>query len=272
MGIVFACISPHGAEAIPDLAGKALEDFAETRRGMAQLAEIMQKQAPETVILATPHGLRLEATIGVVTTEFSEGRLQEDGKSVELRCACDRELAKNIVENARKLHLPVVAANYGTNEGPASCMPMDWGTLIPMWFFAKNISSLKLVIVTPSREIPLANLIAFGQAIADTAEASQKRIAFVASADQAHAHRADGPYGINQAANEFDDIAKRAVAENNLNLLLDLPAQFIEDAKPDSVWQIAMLQGVLNRVRLKGILLSYQVPTYFGLLCAAYAP
>jgi len=273
LGIVFACIAPHGAETIPELAGNMLDAFAETRQGMEELARLMQKQKPSVIVLATPHNLRLEATIGVVTAEFAEGTLEVNGKQIRLRCECDRNLAKQVLASAKNSGLPVVGANYGTSEGPASCMPMDWGALIPLWFFAgKSSNKPKILIVTPSREIALKELVDFGTVIAKTAEASGKRVAFVASADQGHAHNADGPYGFNPSSAKFDEIAKRAVLENDLSILLGLPQQFIEDAKPDSVWQVAILHGILKHVRMKGRLLSYQVPTYYGMLCAAYLP
>lgn len=273
LGIVFACIAPHGAEVIPELAGSMFDAFAETRRGMEELARLMKQAEPETVILATPHGLRLEATIGVVTSEFTEGSLEADGRNVKLRCICDRVLAKEILEHAHRTELPAVGANYGTSEGPASCMPMDWGTLIPLWFLAGQHSNMyKVVVVTPSREVSLQTLTRFGQTIAEAAVTSQKRIAFVASADQGHAYKQDGPYGFHPASKEFDEIVKRAVLSNNLMPLFDLPTRFIENAKPDSLWQMAILQGILDRVALNACLLSYEAPTYFGMLCAAYLP
>jgi len=273
LGIVFACIAPHGAEIIPELAGNQLKAFAETRRGMEELAALFKKQKPETVIIATPHNLRLEATIGVVTTEFTEGALEENGKSVKLRCACDRELARMILENAKKSNLPVVGANFGTSEGPASCMPMDWGTLIPLWFLIGQVSTAqRVIIVTPSREIALETLVQFGQVVGETAEAFDERVAFVASADQGHAHKVDGPYGFHPASKEFDEIVQRAVLSNDLGSLFTLKSEFVENAKPDSLWQIAILQGILDYLPLSGCLLSYEVPTYFGMLCASYLP
>src|SRR4030042_6541575 len=192
--LFFACISPHGAEVIPELAGRMLDDFAVTREGMRELVSLMKRQNPETIVLATPHNLRLEGNIGVVTSEVTEGALRANAKMVELRCACDRKLAKGILGKASELELPVVGVNYGTSEGPASCMPMDWGTLIPLWFLVgRDNDDLKVVIVTPSREIPLKELVSFGEVISEVTAASEKRVAFVASADQGHAHRADGP-------------------------------------------------------------------------------
>jgi aromatic ring-opening dioxygenase LigB subunit len=273
MGIVFACIAPHGSETIAELAGEMFEAFSETRKAMEQCVSLFKQQQPETIVVATPHGLRLQAMIGVITSEFTGGTLEENNKKVTLRCECDRQLATNIFENAKRLRLPVVAANYGTSEGPASCMPMDWGALIPLWFLlGTDENKAKVVIVTPSREIPLQDLVSFGKVIAETAGASGKRVAFVASADQGHAHRADGPYGFNSASAEFDEMVKQAVLKNDLVPLLSLSPQFIEDAKPDSLWQLAMLQGVLERTLTESRFLSYQRPTYFGLLCAAYLP
>jgi aromatic ring-opening dioxygenase LigB subunit len=273
MAVVFACIAPHAGETIPKLAGKMLETFAETRRSMEALASLMNGRRPETIVVATPHNLRLEATIGVVTSEYTEGTLAENDKEVKLRCKCDRQLAKDVVEKAKKSGLPVVGANFGTNEGPSSCMPMDWGALIPLWFFTRQYNeNIRVLLVTPSREIPLQKLIDFGQIIAETAESSGRRIAFVASADQGHAHDSTGPYGFNPASKEFDEIVKNAVLEDNLKPLFGLPSQFVEDAKPDSIWQMAILQGILGCIPMKGHFLSYQVPTYFGILCAAYVP
>ncbi|MDH7563969.1 MAG: extradiol ring-cleavage dioxygenase [Candidatus Bathyarchaeota archaeon] len=273
MCLVFACIAPHGAEIIPELAGDKMELFAESRKSMQTLAKFINKQKPQTIVVASPHNLRLEATIGVVTSEFAEGALGSESGQVKLRRRCDRQLAKTLIGNAKKARLPVVGANYGTSEGSASCMPMDWGTLIPLWFFCKKESEKpQIVIVTPSREIPLKNLTKFGEIIAETADHLEKRVAFVASADQGHAHSAKGPYGFNVASKRFDDMVRKAVLENDLKPLFKLPSKFIDDAKPDSLWQLAMLQGLLNRVPMKPRLLSYEVPTYYGMLCAAYMP
>jgi aromatic ring-opening dioxygenase LigB subunit len=271
MGIVYACIAPHGSEAIPELAGDKLDAFGETRRGMEYLAKQIKRHRPCTIVVATPHGLRLGHTIGVVTTDYSEGSLKEKGNVIEARLRCDRQLAWKILQEARKAWLPTVGANYGTDKGSASCMPMDWGTLIPLWFFgAQERNKPKIVIVTPSREIPLAQLVDFGKIIAEVAESSQRKVTFVASADQGHAHDEKGPYGFNPASRKYDELIIKAVKENDLKQLLTLDPKFVEDAKPDSLWQIAILAGVLERVRMKARFVSYQAPTYFGLLCASF--
>lgn len=261
---------PHGAETIPQLAEHKQKVFSKTRQSMESIAETMKEQRVDTVIIATPHNLRLKRNIGVVTTEFTEGALRTENASVKIRLRCDRVLAQAILEKAEEAGIPVVGVNYGTNEGESSCMPMDWGTLIPLWFLKSHNEKLQVVIVTPSREIPLQNLVKFGTLIALVAKKRAGKVAFVASADQAHAHKKSGPYGYHPDSARFDQLVVDMVRQNRLEDVLKLDGQLVENAKPDSIWQMAILAGVMKKVAMQATLLSYQAPTYFGMLCAAY--
>lgn len=61
---------------------------------------------PPTAPIQALATLAREAKIGVVTTQFTEEPIQENNKSVELRCSCNRELAKSILEEARACARP----------------------------------------------------------------------------------------------------------------------------------------------------------------------
>jgi len=271
--LVYACIAPHGGEIVPSLAGSKLSLFAPTRRGMRGLARAMKDARPDTIVVATPHNLRLRKHIGVVVTQYSSGRLMEGKNEVKLRAECDLKFANKVIEAAEGRGLPVVAANYGALEGPASDLAMDWGTLIPLWFLLKGTGlKSKIVIVTPSRGIPLRQNYEFGRAVAKVARADKKRVAFIASADQAHAHKKTGPYGFDRRAAEYDRQVVEAIQRNRLEFLLAMDPGFVEGAKPDSLWQMTMLAGSLSVVPMDGELLSYQVPTYYGMLCASFWP
>ena len=75
-------------------------------------------------------------------------------------------------------------------------------------------------------------------------------------------------FGFHPAAADFDERVVALVRENRLGDALSLEA-IVEDAKADSLWQLAMLHGALGDA-FEGELLSYDRPTYFGMLCAAY--
>jgi aromatic ring-opening dioxygenase LigB subunit len=270
MGVVFACIMPHGAEAIPQLAEHKQKVFSTTTQNMESIAAMIRRLHVDTVIIATPHNLRLKRNIGVILTEFTEGTLRTENASVQIRLKCDRALAESILKEAEATGLPVVGVNYGTNEGESSCMPMDWGTLIPLWFLKSHIEKLQVVMVTPSREISLQKLVKFGTLIARAAEKHRAQVAFVASADQAHTHKKSGPYGFHPDSAKFDQLIVDMIKQNKLEDALRLDEQLIENAKPDSIWQMAILIGILKKVPMQAKLLSYQAPTYFGMLCAAF--
>ena len=276
MTLVYACIAPHGGEIIPELASKAmLPKFEETRAAMRVLAKRISETHPQTVVIASPHNLRLVSRIAVVVSENSSGTLEgSSNRFVSLRAQCDIDFGRILLRQAEKEGLPVVGANYGTATGSSSDMQMDWGTLIPLWFVLKEQKlKPKILIVTPSREIPLRKNFAFGQLLGRLMNKDRKRkFVFIASADQGHAHSRTGPYGFSPAAAKYDDFVLRAIRDNSLKRVMRLNPRFVEKAKPDSLWQIAILAGINEVVPLRSQLLSYQVPSYYGMACAGFEP
>ena len=276
MTLVYACIAPHGSETIEQLAPKAAANrFRKTRDGLRRLASEVGKARPDTIVIATPHNLRLCGKIAIVLSENSTGTLQaspRNKKTVSLKAKCDVKFANELLERSARSHLPVVGAHYGTTEGVTSDMPMDWGTLVPLWFMMPRCRKRpRIVIVTPSREIPLSKNFEFGQMIARQAEVDRaKRIVFVASADQAHAHKHAGPYGFSKQAKNYDKMVLDALMSNRMSAVMTFKQDLVRAAKPDSLWQMAMLAGIADEIRLKSEIVSYDVPTYFGMICASF--
>ena len=149
---------------------------------------------------------------------------------------------------------------------------MDWGVLIPLWVMGgRSTPQVPAVVVSPARDRPLKEHVRAGRALARAAAGSGKRVALIASADHGHAHDPEGPYGFDPAAAAYDEAIVRLVREDRLSGLLELDPAFVDAAKADSWWQLAMLHGALGE-DWHGDFLSYEASTYFGMLCAAYAP
>jgi aromatic ring-opening dioxygenase LigB subunit len=68
----------------------------------------------------------------------------------------------------------------------------------------------------------------------------------------------------------YDRLVLDAIRSNRINGIMNFKTKLVEDAKPDSLWQMTMLAGVLSKVRLYPELFSYQVPTYYGMICAGF--
>jgi aromatic ring-opening dioxygenase LigB subunit len=268
MSLVFAAIAPHGT-----LREAPVENADTTHAALEELGRRFDAARPEATIVLTPHNVHVEGHFAVVLAGTLAGRLAEfDAPDVELWCPVDLELAAQLVVAMHDDGIPVVGASFGANDPGAATSPMDWGVLIPLWHMGgRSDPPVPAAVVSPARDRPIEEHVRAGAAIANAAEGSAKRIALIASADHGHAHDPDGPYGFDPAAAEFDDHVVHLVDENRLGGLLDLDPAFVDAAKADSWWQMLMLHGALGD-SWRGELLSYERSTYFGMLCAAYAP
>ena len=268
--LVCAGIAPHGFSIIGEIAGEEFEIFKATRDAMENLGEMIVGYRPDTIIVLTPHGLRLKGYNAIYTTEYCRGTLEGNGKAVGLEFKCDKLMAEEILKKANENNIPSVGCNFGALSGEASNIEMDWGTLIPLWFCDRDDYNPEVVIIGPTRDIPLSKLVKLGEIIGHVCKDSNKKVALIASADQGHCHDSKGPYGYNEASREYDEEIISIIRDNKLHKLLDIDMNFVEDAKPDSLWQMLILYGALKITPMIGNLLSYEVPTYFGMAVASY--
>ncbi|HKW69540.1 MAG TPA: extradiol ring-cleavage dioxygenase [Candidatus Dormibacteraeota bacterium] len=265
MALVFGAIAPHGGIAIAD------EVAAVTRAGMEELARRFAAARPEVVVVATPHNVHISNALGVVVAGRVAGKLDELTPALELDVPSDGELAVSVLHSLGAAGLPAAGVSFGSNDLAVAVAPMDWGVLIPLWFMGgRQKPPLPIVVVTPSRELSASDHVTAGVAIAAAAAASERRVAFIASADHGHAHLAEGPFGFHPDAAEFDARVCDLVRSNRLEALVDIAPDMVENAKADSWWQMLMLHGATRGWR--GELISYEAPTYFGMLTAAYTP
>jgi aromatic ring-opening dioxygenase LigB subunit len=92
----------------------------------------------------------------------------------------------------------------------------------------------------------------------------------IASADMGHAHDENGPYGFDTASAEFDAATIEAIKDQDPGRLLTFDQAWLQRASTDAFGQILNLHGAIESTDFRGELLSYEVPTYFGMMCVAY--
>jgi aromatic ring-opening dioxygenase LigB subunit len=276
--IVFAGIAPHGDLAIEEARPQDRPELGrDTRAAMAEMARRFAAAGPAATIVVTPHNIHVEGHFAVVVAAELRGGLgaflprSHDVAPLELSCPCDTELADACLASLREAGIPALAASFGGNNAAEAVMPMDWGTLVPLWHLgARSDPPVPAVVVSAARDRPLEEHVRAGEALAEAARRSSKRVALVASADHGHAHDPDGPYGFDEAAAEYDRRVVDAVQRNRLDRLLRL-GDLAGRAKADSLWQLLVLHGAIGS-DLRGEFLSYEVPRYYGMLVAAYEP
>jgi aromatic ring-opening dioxygenase LigB subunit len=255
--IVFGAIAPHGNPVYEQPDGP-------TARGLLELARRLRASGAEAAILATPHGTLLDGHFGVVrSSRLTEHPSQFVDASHLYEGEGDPQLADACVGALRAAGLPALGLTFGTTAAGGSTMPVDWGAGIPLTFLR-----VPAVIVTPCRSLSNADHVRAGEALASAT--GDRRVAFVASADHGHGHTHDGPYGFSEHSAPYDDDVQDVVRRNALGELEGWDPQRAADALADSLWQMLMLRGALGGGRFRTELLSYEAPTYFGMLTASF--
>jgi aromatic ring-opening dioxygenase LigB subunit len=256
--IVFAAIAPHGGPVFD-------QPEAPTRRGMEELGRRFAAAQPESVIVLTPHGLHVDDHFSVVRSAMLAGDASQwTDADTRYTGPGDPALADECVRALQADGLPALGITFGGTASGSSTMPLDWGALIPLWFMRAPA-----VVVTPCRARRNDEHVRAGAALAKAT--GDRRIALIASADHGHGHTADGPYGFAAESAPYDNLMQELVRENRLGALAELDPAWAVAAKADSFWQLLMLHGALGD-GFSGELLSYEAPTYFGMLTAAYHP
>jgi aromatic ring-opening dioxygenase LigB subunit len=273
MPLVFACIAPHGSIAIPEAKPKDRPSLASaTTAGMQELGRRFSAAAPDVSVVLTPHNIHVEGAMAVIDAAAVSGDLVQWGSPISLRVPVDRELALSVRDAIREAGIPVVAVSYGANDPVTAVFPMDWAVLIPAHFMGgRSAPQVPVAVVAPARDLPDDVHVRAGEAIGRAAAASRKRVALIASCDHGHGHDAKGPYGFTPKSKEFDEAVVSLIRDGDGLRFSRLGSAFAREAKADSYWQMLMLEGALGHDGWTGELLSYEAPTYFGMICAAYA-
>lgn len=240
-----------------------------TRSAFEELGRRFDAARPDATVLLTPHHVHLQRHMAVVISGTMQGVLEGGASRVEQKVNVDRDLANAVKAAIADTGVPVIGLYYGANDPAGSTMPMDWATQIPIHFMGRD--RVPIVVVAPARDLSWQMHVDAGRAIASAANAAGKRVALIASCDHGHAHDPNGPYGFSPTSKQFDDRTVELVKRNALGELLRFDPAFVADAKADSFWQMLMLNGAIGD-GWHAEFLSYEAPTYFGMLCAAFTP
>lgn len=247
-------IIPHGDEII-DLPSDG------SRKIRKEIERIAREDSSGTLIIISPHGLRLRRYISLINTERLFSVVKTQKYELKNIYETDRKLASAILDEEKEY---VEEVQFVTSSGDLSSFPVDFGTAIPLVFFGKR----KVIAMGQLRTNNRNFLERFGENLAKLAQNYPGDISIILSADQAHAHSADGPYGYSEKAKEYDSIIVDTIETSRYDRLSLISDEFIADAKPDSYWNMLILKGIVEQKNIKMKLLYYYVERYFGMLAA----
>jgi aromatic ring-opening dioxygenase LigB subunit len=285
--IVFTCIAPHGWLLIPLVAGPDGARARASRTAMEELGRRMEAAQPETIVVMEPHSLLVDGAISLLDSATVQGESGgpadrgAPGHRYAMSFDVDQELNAAILEAAQAQGAPVARVRHFNEATP---LRIEWGTLKPLWFLGAALSPVpKIVVANASnlhgyiegpghfgQAIPRSCYVGFGRAVRQAAATTGRRIAFIASVDLGHRHTEDGPFGFDPASAACDQAVLEAVRANKLDRLDDLDQDTVDRGLTEAIEPLLALHGLIEGGELRAEVLSYEVPTYFGMMCVAY--
>ena len=247
-------VIPHGDEIIdvPNQESRELRD---------KITEVTREDGSDSIIVLTPHGMTLSSGIPIINTENLHGEYS----TKTVRLVSDHKTNKEIVRNiAAEFGKEMVTVNFATSSGPLSVFPEDFGTIIPLTFFGKQ----KISIISQPRISDPEKLMRLGRNIWNTVDSMDIKISVVFSADQAHTHSKSGPYGYSEYAKLYENKIKGYFERGSLSGIENMDQGMVVEAKPDSYWNMVILNGFMKNSGMHITLDYHYVENYFGMMLA----
>ncbi len=244
-------VIPHGDEIFDQPNKESVELFH-------KIKDITSSDDSETLVVISPHGLRLSKSIAVLNTEFLVADLQLKTKKLTAEYRTDRDLAKAIIDGSEISQ----EVSFITSSGALSRFTLDFGSVIPLQFFNQK----SLVAIGQPRIWDKEMLQDFGRTLSRVLGNCRKKVSIIISADQAHTHDAVGPYGYSEKSAEYEDMIENCFRNSDFSPLTELTEDFVDKAKPDSYWNMLILKGLMEETGLRSVLDYHYIEVYFGML------
>ncbi|MFA5103611.1 MAG: class III extradiol dioxygenase subunit B-like domain-containing protein [Candidatus Margulisiibacteriota bacterium] len=259
--VVFGMISPHPPLLIPEIGGGRIKGVERTDRALKSAGGKLVSSGPDTVVIITPHGKISETNIRLYSSPFLEGDFSMFGlPDVIMSSEGDPVLAGNVVQAARgkKIACEIISDTF-----------LDHGVMVPLHYLKAAGFEGKVLPIAVSL-VSLKELFEFGKLFNRVVEASDKKIAVVASADMSHRLTSNAPSGYSPKGTMFDEKLVELVKRNDIDAILNFDAELAEEAGQDALWSIAILLGILDGGAFKTEFLSYEGPFGVGYMVAVY--
>ena len=194
--LVFVGIAPHPPVMVPEVGGAAAEKVRGSIDAMRRLTERIIEAEAETIVIVSPHAPLEERAFVAYRQPFLRGDFSNfRSPQTQVEVPLDDALLDRITHEAASEGYPVVSLqNY----------QLDHGTAVPLYFLLRHGWRGSVVAIGYSF-LSNEDHVRFGTCIQRAIEATQRRVAFIASGDLSHRLKPDAPAGYHADAYLFDE-------------------------------------------------------------------
>lgn len=267
MSLNFAAISPHPPIIVPGIGTPAdLPKVASTIAAMRKLANIFREAEIETLLVISPHSLVYPDRFNIAGMKKLFGTFASFGApDIMMEFSNDLDLARQINDSAIKEDLKTLLYD---NSG--EFFELDHGIMVPLYYFASQQESALKIVPLAYSNLDRAKHFTFGQIIAEVIKKYPARIGVIASGDLSHRLIQGAPGGYSGAGKDFDQKLVTDLKNSNTQEIMYYDEEFIEDAGECGYRSILILLGILDGLKIKPEILSYEGPFGVGYLVANY--
>jgi MEMO1 family protein len=246
---------PHAPILIPSIASKRVGRIQSTIAAMRESARRAVATRADAVVIISPHAPREPEAFGIWSGERLHGTLKAFGAPEEgVDFQNDTTLAAQIACHAAQL---------GVRTEPIPDLALDHGTVVPLWFVAEAGWHGPVVVASLSLTDHW-NVVPFGEAIADAAANTGRRVAFIASGDMSHRLTSGAPNGFDARGAQFDQWLIGTLRRGAHRELLDFSPELEEAADEDALDSVMVALGATGFNATGTEVLSYEGPFGVG--------
>lgn len=259
--LVFAAITPHTPLLIPTIGKENLKAMTASVNAMERLAEDFYLSKPDTVLVISSHATQYKNTFAINLHDEYVIDFKEFGDlSTSTVIHPDIETITQIQRTMRDARIPLTLDSFSS---------LNYGTGVPLTYLLAA-SSQTLVVPLSHSGSSARNHVRLGSLLKDVIDASDKRIAVIASGDLSHCLGSDSPLGFRPEGEVYDARAVEAVKNHSLSALLNIDEKTCQQAGQCLHEQMLILFGILEKKFTRPEVLSYEHPFGVGYLVAEF--
>lgn len=251
MSVILATIVPHPPIISPEVGKSKEKEIRKTIDAYREVARRIARLKPDTIVLTSPHATTYADYFHISPGQTARGDLGRFGApEAKVQAVYDSAFVKALTRAAEKEGLP--AGIMGERDNA-----LDHGAVVPLRFINEVYTDYKLVRSGVSG-LSMLDHYRFGKCIAQTAQALNRRVVFVASGDLSHKLKDDGPYGFDAAGPDFDKEITTAMAQADFLRFLTFKEEFSEAAAECGLRCFIIMAGVLDGKAVDAEFLAYE--------------
>lgn len=265
MGIIAAYMVPHPPLIIPQVGRGGEKDILDTTNAYEQVGEHIAKNAPETIVILSPHSVMYADYFHISPGSGSAGDFGRFGApQVSFDVDYDTEFTDTLEDVLDQAGFP--AGTKGQRE-----KELDHGTMVPLYFIRKHYKGGKIIRIGLSG-LPLADHYKFGTFIKQVSEQLGRKTVIVASGDLSHKLKDYGPYGFAKEGPVYDEKIMEAASEADFGAMLEFDEEFLDKAAECGHRSFVIMAGTFDGIDVRSEVLSHQDVTGVGYGICIFEP